>query len=130
MYRQEVRNFEGWRAAARPLLASAVAPREVVWSDWREPSLTDDPGSAGVLMHSADRAPCVSDAEEDPAGHQADASRLLCSGRGDPVECRRGVSATALGPVAAPATWAASNDGGVGDLAARPSGALTTAFGA
>ena len=46
MYRQEVRNFEGWRTAARPLLASAVAPSEVVWSDWREPSLTDDADSS------------------------------------------------------------------------------------
>src|SRR4051812_28797578 len=39
MYRQEVRDFEGWRAAARPLLAGAVRPEEVVWSDWRAPSL-------------------------------------------------------------------------------------------
>jgi DNA polymerase len=56
MQRQEVRNFEGWRTAARPLLASAVAPTEVVWSDWREPSLNADAGSAGVLRRSADIA--------------------------------------------------------------------------
>src|SRR3569833_2143346 len=52
MIRQEVRDFDGWRAAARPLLARAVHPEEVVWSDWRAPSLSDasdaaPPGAAG-----------------------------------------------------------------------------------
>jgi uracil-DNA glycosylase len=41
MHRQEVKDFAGWRAAARPLLAGAVRPEEVVWSDWRTPSLRD-----------------------------------------------------------------------------------------
>ena len=39
MYREEVRDFDQWRAAARPLLAAAVAPNEITWSDWRTPSL-------------------------------------------------------------------------------------------
>jgi uracil-DNA glycosylase len=41
MHRQEVKDFAGWRAAARPLLARAVRPEEVVWSDWRTPRLRD-----------------------------------------------------------------------------------------
>ena len=67
MYRQEVRDFEGWRTAARPLLASAVAPNEVVWSDWREPSLTDDAGSNDAVGRSADPARRVSVAGGDLA---------------------------------------------------------------
>lgn len=39
MYREEVRDFREWRAAARPLLAAAVQPGEITWSDWRSPSL-------------------------------------------------------------------------------------------
>jgi uracil-DNA glycosylase len=39
MLRQEVRDFGEWRAAARPLLATAVPPEDIVWSDWRSPSL-------------------------------------------------------------------------------------------
>jgi DNA polymerase len=45
--RQEVRHFGEWRAAARPLLAGAVRPDEVIWSDWRTPSL-EEPVSAAV----------------------------------------------------------------------------------
>jgi uracil-DNA glycosylase len=39
MYRREVRDFDEWRAAARDLLAAAVEPNEITWSDWRTPSL-------------------------------------------------------------------------------------------
>jgi probable DNA metabolism protein len=44
MNRQEVRDFDEWRAAARPLLAGAVRPNEIVWSDWRVPSLGETIG--------------------------------------------------------------------------------------
>jgi probable DNA metabolism protein len=48
MYRQEVRDFDEWRAAARPLLAGAVRPNEIVWSDWRTPSLGESGTGPGV----------------------------------------------------------------------------------
>src|SRR3569833_3450854 len=47
MYRQEVRDFEGWRVVVRPMLAGAVAPDQVVWSDRRERGLTDCSGLSG-----------------------------------------------------------------------------------
>ena len=62
MYRQEVRDFEGWRTAARPLLAGAVAPGEVVWSDWREPSLNDGAASRDAGTRRTDGAATALDA--------------------------------------------------------------------
>ena len=68
MVRQEVRDFEEWRAAARPLLAGAVAPDEVVWSDWRAPRLGEVVGAgaigtghaAGPSANAAARPPAIS----------------------------------------------------------------------
>src|SRR3569833_2062096 len=62
MQRQEVRDFAGWRAAARPLLARAVRPEEIVWSAWRAPSLRDvatDHAGAASIVGLAGRAPAI-----------------------------------------------------------------------
>jgi DNA polymerase len=39
MYSCEARDFAQWRNSARPLIAAGVAPSEIVWSDWRVPTL-------------------------------------------------------------------------------------------
>jgi DNA polymerase len=60
MYRQEVRDFDGWRAAARPLLAGAVPPEDVVWSDWRERSLADAPAASAADPQAGPHPPAIS----------------------------------------------------------------------
>ena len=39
MYIIQVRTFEEWRAAARPLLAARTPPSDIVWGDSRAPLL-------------------------------------------------------------------------------------------
>ncbi|MBS0419238.1 MAG: UdgX family uracil-DNA binding protein [Proteobacteria bacterium] len=60
MYRHEVRDFEGWRAAARPLLAGAVRPEDVEWSDWRERRLADTSGGDSRPPDNSPRTPVIS----------------------------------------------------------------------
>ncbi|HEV7716816.1 MAG TPA: UdgX family uracil-DNA binding protein [Steroidobacteraceae bacterium] len=36
-----MRDFEQWRAAARPFLSAGVSPNKITWSDWRMPSVFD-----------------------------------------------------------------------------------------
>jgi probable DNA metabolism protein len=55
MYCQEARDFAQWRAAARPLLAGAVRPDEIVWSDWRTPSLGGPADGAPAAVLAANR---------------------------------------------------------------------------
>ncbi len=42
MHACEAKDFAQWRAAARPLIATCVEPTDVVWSDWKQPSLFAD----------------------------------------------------------------------------------------
>jgi DNA polymerase len=64
MYACQVRDFGEWRNAARPLIASRVPPSEVVWSDWRSPSVFEtatNASAAVVETRSADRSqPAIS----------------------------------------------------------------------
>jgi uracil-DNA glycosylase len=48
MYACQVRDFGQWRNAARPLIASRVPPSDVVWSDWRSPSVFASAASASA----------------------------------------------------------------------------------
>ena len=60
MYRQDVRDFDEWRAAARPMLAAAVAPNEITWSDWRSPSLGELVGAPGAPHMRSANPPAIS----------------------------------------------------------------------
>ncbi len=55
LYCAEARDLASWRKAARPLLAAAVPPGSVLWSDWRNPSLrgnscVHEPASGAVCI--------------------------------------------------------------------------------
>src|SRR5579871_6464845 len=71
MYRHEVRDFDEWRSAARPLLAASIPPADVIWSDWRTPALDYpspvdshtlplEPPDAMPRSHAAARPPAIS----------------------------------------------------------------------
>jgi uracil-DNA glycosylase len=104
MYREEVRDFEQWRAAARPLLAAGVAPAAVTWSDWRTPSLAET------------AAPTARDDGAASAEAQHDAAPTGTAKSGGPLPAHAG---PARDPAAMPASRAHAGAGAVrADIAA------------